>query len=43
VDQAGQVVGAFGAEDLPVSGVVADEPDLGEHDGQHGGDGQLPP
>ena len=43
VDQADEVVGPFGAEDLPVTGVVADEPDLGEHHRQERGDGELPP
>jgi hypothetical protein len=38
-----QVVGAFRAEDLPVSGVVADEPDPGEHHRQDRGDSELPP
>jgi hypothetical protein len=41
--QAGQVVGASAAEDLPVAGVVADEGNLGEDDRQVGGGHQLPP
>jgi hypothetical protein len=32
-----------GAGDLPVPGVVAHEPGLGEHDRQERGDRQLPP
>jgi hypothetical protein len=37
------VVGPPGAEDLPVPGVVAKEADLSEHDGQERGHRQLPP
>jgi len=43
VEQPGQVVGAPGAEQLLVPGVVADEGDLGEDDRQVGGGNQLPP
>jgi len=41
--QAGQVVGPLGPEDLPVPGVVTEEPELGEHHGQQRGDRELPP
>ena len=34
VQQADHVVGPPGPEDLPVPGVVADEPELGEHERQ---------
>ena len=37
------VVASPGAEDLLVPGVVAQEADLGEHDGQEYGHRQLPP
>jgi hypothetical protein len=37
------VVGPPGAEDLPVPGVVAEEPYLGEHHRQEDGHRQLPP
>src|ERR1017187_5044905 len=37
------VVGRPGAEDLPVPGVVAKEADLSEHDGQERGHRELPP
>ena len=40
---ADDVVGLTGAEDLAVPGVVTQEPDLREHDGQERGHGQLPP
>ena len=41
--QPDDVVRAPGAEDLPVPGVVADEPGLGEDDREEGRDRQLPP
>jgi hypothetical protein len=40
---AGGVAGPPGAENLPVSGVMAQEPDLGEHHCQEHGHRQLPP
>lgn len=43
VHAAEQVVDALGAGDLPVSGVVPDEPGLGEHHREEGGGHQLPP
>ena len=43
VDQADQVVGPAAAEDLAVAGVVAEEAELGGHDGEVGGGEQLPP
>src|SRR5215216_8023147 len=43
VDQADQVVGPAGAEQLAVAGVVADEGQLGEHHREVGGRQQLPP
>ena len=43
VHEADQVVGPLRPEDLPVPGVVADEPDLGEHHRQERGDRELPP
>src|SRR5262249_48387785 len=39
----GDVVGAPRGEDRPVPGVVGEEPDLGEDDGEDDRDGQLPP
>jgi hypothetical protein len=41
--QADQPVGAPGPEDLPMPGVVSEEPALGEHHGEVSGSGQLPP
>jgi hypothetical protein len=43
VQQADQVVGPLGPEDLPVPGVVADERDLGERHRQERGHRELPP
>jgi hypothetical protein len=43
VDQADQVVGTPGTEDLAVAGVVADERELGEDHRQVEGGDQLPP
>ena len=43
MDPAEQVAGALGTGDLPVAGVVADEPRLGEHHGQEDCHQQLPP
>jgi hypothetical protein len=43
VEEADQVVGPPGPEELPVAGVVADEGELGEHHRQIGGGAQLPP
>jgi hypothetical protein len=43
VQDADDVIGLPGPEDLPVPGIVTQEADLGEHDGQVSGHGQLPP
>ena len=43
VQNAEDVTDLPGAGDLPVPGVVAQEPGLSEHDGQECGYGQLPP
>src|SRR5882757_3075073 len=43
VQEPDQVVGLAAAKDLPVPGVVAEKRDLGERDGQEGGDQQLVP
>ena len=43
VHQTDQVVGPLGPEDLPVAGVMAEEPDLGEHERQEAGHRELPP
>jgi hypothetical protein len=43
VDEADQVVGTPGTEDLAVAGVVADECELGEHHRQVEGGQELPP
>jgi hypothetical protein len=43
VQQPDQPVGPTGPEDLPVAGVMAEEPGLGEDHGQVPGGGQLPP
>ncbi len=43
VQDAENVVGPPGAEDLAVPGIMAEEAHLGEHHGQEGRHGQLPP